>query len=509
MLRFVGVDLRENSFAVGYVNAKGKIELIPNEEGELYTPTEVRFIEGGRRAVIGRGAWEKDQNGSVVDLAGMRYPETYYTYPEGVRFSLSRDYRSTEAEEYYRVSEREHMTDKKEISSYRRYMAPDMTEKEVQESPMRLHEMRNNQGGDILAVVMRRAMDIVEARLPEGEKVERVVLTLPHGTEEEPRDPYSMPAGLMSDRSMEMTKAMLAMPMKSLSHHFETLALAVAHVEYFESRVQVDPRGGEEGEDMYLSQMVLLYNLRDKTEDLVVMEYFKGEFKGPFVFNQNPAFEHSTFHIKELGGYLPHEERIEDGFRSFVMMACLDRFNRGVGATGGDLKSKERVEIVDMDRFNHTVEQLDTLCETTSPTTADQDDLVQSFIELGPHSSVRLTCKQLKEIKFEFMKARLSRAVDKVLSASGLENKAAVDHLIVADASGFRGQSTQAMEAVFAAENKLAVKEVDPQTAILKGIVAAAEIASQDSILEIHMHCYRMLLANNLRMPDTKYKLLV
>ncbi|KAG0359960.1 hypothetical protein BGX24_005664, partial [Mortierella sp. AD032] len=80
---------------------------------------------------------------------------------------------------------------------------------------------------------------------------------------------------------------------------------------------------------------------------------------------------------------------------------------------------------------------------------------------------------QLKEIKFEFMETRLSSAVD----------KATVDHLIFTDASGFCSQSTQALEAVFAAERKLVVKEVDAQTAILKGIVAFAEMASQESIL--------------------------
>ncbi|KAG0271129.1 hypothetical protein BGZ95_001109 [Linnemannia exigua] len=111
--------------------------------------------------------------------------------------------------------------------------------------------------------------------------------------------------------------------------------------------------------------------------------------------------------------------------------------------------------------------------------------MIKSIIELDTHSSGRLTYKQLKETKFLFMNAYLSRAVDKVLTTSESENKAAVDHLIVADASGLRSLSTQAMEAVFAAENKMVVKEVDPQMAILEGIVAFAEMASQKSLLEV------------------------
>ncbi|KAG0352417.1 hypothetical protein BGX24_007598, partial [Mortierella sp. AD032] len=43
---------------------------------------------------------------------------------------------------------------------------------------------------------------------------------------------------------------------------------------------------------------------------------------------------------------------------------------------------------------------------------------------------------------------------------------------------------SKVMQVVFDAESKLVEKEVDPQTAILKGIVVIAEVLSQQSLLE-------------------------
>ncbi|KAF9909358.1 hypothetical protein EC991_008743 [Linnemannia zychae] len=488
--RYVGIDLRDDSFAVGYVTDEGKVELIPNENGDLYTPADVRFINGGRQGVIGRAAWDNDKEGPTVTLTGMRSPERYEKYPEGVRFSLSRDHLSSEAKTYYEAAERE-LSEKEEERWKDKY-----------EKSLSFKRLRREQGGDIVAVIFRRAIDMVEARLSEGEKVERIVTTIQQVTVTDEWNPTSQTLGHPGDRLMDMAFGMKAVAMNQLSYRSETLALAVAHVSFFKSRAQRDPHaeGGEEGEkDVYLPQTVLLYNLRDTIEDMAVMQYFNGPSGGRLVYRQKPAFEHWNFHIQLLGGYSVYEERIEDKWLKFVMDRTLERFNLGVGAAGSGVRYKERVEDEDMGRFNQTVEQFESLwiepttaTSTTAPATAEQvDDLETLYIELGPNSSVPLTIKDWKELKLAFLKTRLSVAVEKALTASGLEAKHMVDHLIVADATPrFRGLSTQAMEAVFAEEGKVVLKEIDPERAIAKGVAQIAGMLTAQSILDIPYHCY-------------------
>ncbi|KAF9081591.1 hypothetical protein BGX29_004391, partial [Mortierella sp. GBA35] len=57
--------LRQNSFAIGFINSQGKVELILNGLGELDTPAHVQFIDGGRLAVVGRSALRAD--GATVE----------------------------------------------------------------------------------------------------------------------------------------------------------------------------------------------------------------------------------------------------------------------------------------------------------------------------------------------------------------------------------------------------------------------------------------------------------
>ncbi|KAK5801872.1 hypothetical protein F5H01DRAFT_79136 [Linnemannia elongata] len=444
--RYIGVDLRENSFAVGYVNSEGKTVLIPNERGELYSPLTLCFLDGGRQALVGFAALhlELDQGltteqveASVVDLSSLK--ESYETFPQNELLSLERD----------RAKGGDRVTWYK---------------------PGKYHE-------HLLAVLLKRAIDMAERHesfSSSGEKVHGIAMTIQHPSNDA-EGASGMDGGYMDDRSIEMSHAENVMPTKMIDAYPETLSLAAAHIEFFESRVQRDPLGGE---DAYLPQTVLFYNLRDTTEDMTLMQYQKG------TFGLRP------FHLKALGGYLEHNEgRIQDKFESYLIKSLVHHFNQILIRTreAEPLLEDNEMQHVDKAEFYQLVFLMENLSKWYSNT--DEDKFITTEVKLGPHS-MTLSLSMYKEIRFEFLKERLSKAVDRVLASSGLESKDMVDHLVVADVTSFKGQSTAAMEAVFGEEGeKKIVKAVDPKRAVAEGIVTVAGLLTKESPLQVPWYC--------------------
>ncbi|KAG0196938.1 hypothetical protein BGX33_001136 [Mortierella sp. NVP41] len=434
--RHIGIDLRQNSFAVGFINSQGKVELIPNELGELYTPAHVRFIDGGRRAIVGRSALKADGPTSEgrfvpgtreplnqVDLSELESPEWYERYPSNFRFNIagSTPYHLQQGDEFPQ---------------------PASTEEKNQ-----YHETVPR---DIMAVVLRRALDMAEAHL--SEKVKSVALT----TSRIGSDEY------MAGGPMGIYEGAESVGLKDYDIYLGTLTLAAAHVEFFESRVQRDPNGGAED---YLPQTVLLYNLRDETEDMIVMQYLKGDYgKRPF-------------HLKLLGGYLPNDRKVSEAVFNPFMKFVRNRFNQGIRTGGnGDMSPRESLDyMVGQVMFFHAFSEM---YLNYPDTTSDE---FETKFHVGPDAYTIVTFKEWKEFKAEFMKDRLSAAVDRVLASAGITDKAQIDHLVVADASHFQEQSTVALEAVL---GRKAVTEVNPKTAIAEGIVTIAGFLTKESGLK-------------------------
>ncbi|KAF8947264.1 hypothetical protein BGZ47_009758 [Haplosporangium gracile] len=465
--RYIGIDLREDSFAVGYVNSAGKVELIPNENGGYYTPAHVRFINRGHKALVGLAALEENGeeglntekgDAPVVDLSEMKPEYMDEWYPEDVLFSLGRDRASPDGAVGFSYASRRLVENQEMLESDKIMLS--------EHGPYR-------QGGHILAVILKRAIDMAERHLSfAGEKVDGIAMTTQHFSNDV-EDALYKDGMHIADRSMELDYGSMMLQTDLFDFYPETLSLAAAHIQFFESRVQRDPLGGE---DAYLPQTVLFYNLRGSTEDMKVMQYIKG------TFGLRP------FHLKALA-YLPHEDGlIQEEFERYLMKSLADQINEIRGTTGQLETPFELPEIPYMDKaqFRRATFMMDLLSEgPTSGANAYKHDDVHVDLWLGPTKMYSLSFSVLKQIRFNFMKERLSKAVDRVLAASGLEGKDMVDHLVVADMTLFKGQSTAAMEAVFGEEGKKKiVKAVDPQRAVAEGIATIAGILTKESPLQ-------------------------
>ncbi|KAF9153329.1 hypothetical protein BG015_003659 [Linnemannia schmuckeri] len=466
--RYIGIDLREDSFAVGHVNSAGKVELIPNKDGSYYTPAHVRFINGGRKALVGLAALgengeeglntEKD-DAPIVDLSEMKPGYMNEWYPENVLFSLGRDRASPDGAIDFSYASRRLVENQTMLESDKIMLA--------EHGPYR-------QRGHILAVVLKRAIDMAERHLSfAGEKVDGIVMTT-QDFSNNVEDALYKNGRHIADRSSEWNYGPTKLQTDLFDLYPETLSLAAAHIQFFESRVQRDPLGGE---DAYLPQTVLLYNLRESTEDMKVMQYIKG------TFGLRP------FHLKSLGEYLPHEDGlIQEEFERYLMKSLANQINEIRGATGRLETPFELPEVPYMDKawFRRATIVMDLLSEDpTSGANAYKHDDVYVELSLGPTTMYSLSFGVWKQIRFEFLKERLSKMVDRILAVSGLEGKGMVDHLVVADTTLFKGQSTAAMEAIFGEEGKKkVVKAVDPQRAVAEGIATIAGLLTKESPLQ-------------------------
>ncbi|KAF9539693.1 hypothetical protein EC957_005110 [Mortierella hygrophila] len=439
--RQIGIDLRENEFSVGFVNAEGKAELIPNEEGKLYTPADVRFIDGGRRAIVGSSAWSTSGNTTrelrnQVDLSKLRDAHAYKLYPEAVRFGLSGM-----------------APTKVNVDNFDTF--EDHLEREVLERLGLLQEE-----GHILAVLMQRAVDIAEAYLEE--KIEGVLVTYPKKVLKYGAigDLFLRDTIFDSSREKEIMQAgPRVRQLESYDYFTEILALMAGHISFFESRLQRKPdvsRGYWNSK--YLSQIVLLYNLRDSSEDLVVMRYTKG------------AYGRRSFHLDFVSGYLPNDGNIQAQFSRYMIKYVLDRFNRGVGVRGTDRSHKDAVDSEYLLHYDTLIGSMEGY-STMSPA---RDDWESRF-QITKDSYVIVTIKDYRECKMRFLKERLTATVEQVRADAGIEDWSQIDHLVVADASQFQVQSTVVLEdIVFGGKSEKTVTEVDPQKAIAEGIAILA-----------------------------------
>ncbi|KAG0294075.1 ATPase with role in protein import into the ER [Linnemannia gamsii] len=453
--RYIGVDLREDSFAVGYVNSAGKVELIPNEDGKLYTPAQVRFIEGGRRALVGdaafteRGDEHSSTMDSVVDLSGMR--GMFDNYPENVRLSLGYDRFSEEVDGGITYAS---TPLDPEVSENERWMWSEV-------GPYR-------EQGYIMAVVLQRAIDMAERHMALSssyEKVAGVVVTHQRENNDVGDDSY-VNRRHITNRMWEGERARESLwQLQKFDHYSESLSLAAAHIEFFESKVQRDPFGGE---NTYLNQTVLLYNLRESTEDMTVMQYIKG------TFGLRP------FHLKLLSGYLPpHQDGlIDEEFERYLVKTILGRYSRVLGG-------RKFFEHPDKVGLRRTFFKMDSFSEASAGGTADKG--VEFW--LGPKSKMSIPFKDWKNIRLQFLKERLAKMAERILADSGLESKD-IDHLVVADTTSFDSQSIEAMESVFGLEGKKKiVKAVDPRRAVAEGIVTIAGILTKESPDKVPWYC--------------------
>ncbi|KAF9137641.1 hypothetical protein BGX30_010034 [Mortierella sp. GBA39] len=466
--RYIGVDLREDSFAVGYVNSAGKIVLIPNEKGEVYSPASVRFIDGGRQALVGlaalhsdvdQGLTAKQLEASAVDLISLM--DSYDTFPQNVRLNLGRD----------------------RLTGYGTVVYDSMPagETEMKNGDREMWSEHRVYHEDLLAVVLKRAMDMAERHESfsswSGEKVYGVVMTDQDPSNDAEDSSYVFGSHI-ADRLWEMTPVA-----EMVDSYPETLSLAAAHIEFFESRVQRDPLGGE---DAYLPQTVLFYNLRDTTEDMTLMRYHKG------TFGLRP------FHLQALGGYLDHVDGlIQDEFERYLLKNLVHQFNQTWERAPGfhdfvAFLEDNEIQYVNKTEFRRVVELMDHHLKASNSDT-DADWRIYTKLKFGPQGtrgSMMVTLSMWKEIRFEFLKERLSRAVNMILASSGLEGKDMVDHLVVADVTSFKGQSTAAMEAVFGEEGKKKiVRAVDPQKAVAEGIATIAGLLTKESTLQVPWYC--------------------
>ncbi|GJJ77774.1 hypothetical protein EMPS_10133 [Entomortierella parvispora] len=408
----IGIDLRENEFSVGIVHDEGKPELILNEDGQLYTPAYVKFISDAHRAIVGHSALSTGNNTTSmddyetknqVDLSKLKDTNTYKVYPQDVYFGL-------------------------------RDTVPGKTAAQVEV--------------DILTVLMQRAVDMAEAYT--GGEVSDIKITYPKKVlKYGPRGPSFLKFTEFDERreqAVEMAGNQLEKTVRT-GTFTEVLALMFAHVPFFESHLQPNPDVPKD-DPVFLSQMVLMYNLRDSSEDLVVMRYTKGY--------------RSAYHLDFLAGYLPNDGNIYIQFSQYLANFALDRFNRGVGAGGKDRGRKDAISPELLPAFEAAAKRMSDSLE---------DEKALLMFRIAKDSSVIITLKEYRECRMQFLKERLQKSVRQVLEDAALMDDSKIDHLIVADDSEFKSASTVVLENIVFGRrsHKKAVSEVDPKKAIALG----------------------------------------
>ncbi|KAG0053279.1 hypothetical protein BGZ83_001379 [Gryganskiella cystojenkinii] len=373
--RYIGVDLRQNGFSVGFVNAEGKPELIPNENGHLYTPTLFQFMDGGRFAVVGRGTWTMYDNNGTNTTQGT---------PQEILKNQVDLSKLLEADKYKRYS-----------GDFIHFLNAGF-DKEV----------------DLLAVSREEAIRKARERIPQLSY----------------QDDYS-----------------------------EILALVMCHIPYFDSRLEQNLNIVEE-EPVYLSQLMVVYNLRDSSEDLVVMRYTKGYGR--------------AYHLDFLAGYLPNDGNIQTQFSRFLTNFILDRFNRGIGAEGEDRSHKNNVD-TPVDTEVPSMNDLTVgLMEgrLVKPHARERGEKELLRLRIAEESYVTLTPKEYNECKAQFLKERLSASVERALEDAGVTDRSKIDHLIVADDTQFQPQSTVVLEDIVLEGHKKAVTEYSQRDPIALGV---------------------------------------
>ena len=397
-------------FSVGFINSNGKPELIPNEDGQFYHMAYVRFFGDSECALVGLSAANINDNTTChddhepknrVDLSKLQNADMYKVYPEDYYIGLHDE-------------------------------VPEKTATEVE--------------ADILAVLMQRAVDLAEAHT--GRQVSAIGITYPKKIlKYGPRGQLFLKGTRFDIRREEAIRTAVARLQNSVrvDSYTEILALMASHLPFFESRLEPNP-DVPEGDPVFLSQMVLIYNLRDSSEDLVVMRYTKG-YRG-------------AYHLDFMAGYLPNDGIIHDKFSQYLSNFILDRFNRGVGASGKDRSHKDTVKPKIPPYFDIMADEMDLGDENRGFTFVIAED-----------SYVSVTLKDYMECRMQFMKERLSESVPRVLEDAALVDNSKIDHLIVVDASGFQAVSTVVLENIVFGRrsHKKAVPEADPQKAIALG----------------------------------------
>ena len=90
--------------------------------------------------------------------------------------------------------------------------------------------------------------------------------------------------------------------------------------------------------------------------------------------------------------------------------------------------------------------------------------------QIAKDAYMTMALKDYKQCKIQFLKERLGASVERVLMDAGIEDCSKIDHLIIADESQFRAQSTVVLEDIVFGGHKKAVLEYDQQNAIAMGI---------------------------------------
>ncbi|KFH64936.1 hypothetical protein MVEG_09664 [Podila verticillata NRRL 6337] len=474
----IGIDFDKEEFSVGFVNLTNQVELIPNKDGDIYTPNYVRIIEfpddSTREILFGKDALTRPLNEREEKLTNAIYEERKKYWEENpvrnyslpipdidFQFKPDRAYGLGEfnsinlQESYWRFPRSWLHTqegvmmvgDEWENVSPRSNrggswnatgQCPGPTDAELEYGRKR-REKEYMQKLTVVDLLMGQAKEMAEERL--REKVKFAVVTMPSLTDKShSRTSRDTPPALHTEGLV-----------RGGLYPLRVLEQSEAAVLAYEPQISKAERaaGGR-------PQTVVFYYLNRFTEGISVFET-----------NRDPA-EEDFLRLKTVAKYHFYpsvRERMEKAMVRYLYdmytdgsHIALDTPRKGCDncewiLDGYDSNPKEQA----MAFLRNDIEEV-TYQSRTWPLDDSESDAKEEWFFVSMTEYVMLTRKEWKDFERAWLKSHFGAMLDRAYEKSGVEIEARpqrIDHFLIVDESRFRNRTSSIMREVLGGSAEL------------------------------------------------------
>ncbi|KAF9144052.1 hypothetical protein BG015_000229 [Linnemannia schmuckeri] len=465
----IGIDFDKEEFSVGFVNLTNQVELIPNKDGDIYTPCYVRIIDfpddSTREILFGKDALTRPLNEREKKLTNAMYeaqkkyreenpiqnyslpipdihlqfhPDRAYGLGEFDSINLQNIYRKFPSSRWFYTEEGVMMVgDEWENMSPRSYghgnwnatgQCPGPTDAEL-EYWRKMREKEYTQKQTVAGLLMRQAKEMAEERL--REKVKFAVVTVPSLTDK----PHS--------RTLRDTPPALHMEdlVQGGLYPLRVLEQPEAAVLAYEPQIAKAERAASGR-----PQMVVFYYLNPFTEGISVFET-----------NRDPA-EEDFLRLKTVAKYhfypSVHERMVKAMVQYFYEM-YTNGSHLAVDTPREDCDDckwfldtyasnpKEQA----MAFLQNDIQRMSQRSRTW-PLDDSENDTKEERLFVSMMEYVVLTRKEWRDFERAWLMTHFRAMLDRAYEKSGVEVEARpqrIDHFLIVDESRFRNRTSSIM----------------------------------------------------------------
>ncbi|KAI9242457.1 MAG: hypothetical protein BYD32DRAFT_208286 [Podila humilis] len=468
-------DFDKEEFSVGFVNLTNQVELIPNKDGDIYTPSYVRIIDfpddSSREILFGKDALTRPLNEREEKLKKAIYEERKKYWPVqnyslpipdidfqfkpdrayGLGFfgsiNLQKSFRKfprlslllhTErvivGDEWENVSSRSIRSDSWNATG----QCPGPTDAELEYGRKR-REKEYMQKLTVVGLLMGQAKEMAEERL--REKVKFAVVTVPSLTDKShSRTSRDTPPALHTEGLV-----------RGGLYPLRVLEQSEAAVLAYEPQISKAERaaGGR-------PQTVVFYYLNRFTEGISVFET-----------NRDPA-EEDFLRLKTVAKYHFYpsvHKRMKKAMARYLYEMYTDGSHIALDTPRKDCDYCERIldgyasnsKEQAMDFLRHDIEVV-TYQSYTWPLDDSENDAKEEWFFVSMTEYVMLTRKEWRDFERAWLKTHFGAMLDRAYEKSGVEVEARpqrIDHFLIVDESRFRNRTSSIMREVLGGSAEL------------------------------------------------------